>query len=57
MLCHFIYDGNEEKDVPVVVLDDGREAVVITLGDGSGIPSRGNASVVTRCLGKGNTYG
>mmetsp|Transcript_36972 Transcript_36972/g.66517 ORF Transcript_36972/g.66517 Transcript_36972/m.66517 type:complete len:150 (-) Transcript_36972:161-610(-) len=57
MLCHFIYDDNGEEDVPVAVLDDGREAVVITLGDGSGIPSRGKASVVTRCLGKGGTYG
>ena len=56
MLCTLIYDQPAENKIPRVVLDDGREAVVITVGT-KGNPMNKKPTVVTRCLAKGDTYG
>jgi hypothetical protein len=55
MLCHLVYDQPENL-IPRVTLDDGRNAVVITLGT-KGDPLNKNPTVVTRCLAKGDVYG
>ena len=55
MLCRLVYDQPGDE-IPRVTLDDGRNAVVITLGT-KGDPLNKKASVVTRCLSKGDIYG
>lgn len=55
MLCHLVYDQPDDK-IPRVTLDDGRTAVVITLGT-KGDPLNKKPTVVTRCLSKGDVYG
>ncbi len=54
MLCHIAYDQPEGM-IPRVTLDDGRNAVVITLGT-KGDPLNKKPTVVTRCLAKGDVY-
>ncbi len=54
MLCHFV--DQPEDMIPRVKLDDGRNAVVITLGT-KGDPLNKKPTVVTRCLAKGDVYG
>jgi hypothetical protein len=54
MLCCLIHNTNGE--VPTEVLEDGREAVVVTIGYSDGVKKE-KASVVTRCLAKGDVYG
>lgn len=55
MLCHLVYDQPDDK-IPRVSLDDGRQAVVITLGT-KGDTLKKKPTVVTRCLSKGDVYG
>ncbi len=55
MLWHLVYDQPDDE-IPRVSLDDGRQAVVITLGTKGGILKK-KPSVVTRCLSKGDVYG
>jgi hypothetical protein len=55
MLCHLIYDQPENL-IPRVTLDDGRNAVVITVG-AKGDPLNKKPTLVTRCLSKGDVYG
>jgi hypothetical protein len=54
MLCRLVL--NTEVEVPVEVLEDGREAVVVTIGYADAVKKE-KASVVTRCLAKGDVYG
>lgn len=54
MLCRLIH--NTEVEMPTEVLEDGREAVVVTIGYADGVKKE-KASVVTRCLAKGDVYG
>lgn len=42
--------------MPIQRLDDGREAVVVTIGTENTVQQE-KASVVTRCLAKGDVYG
>ncbi|KAL7464078.1 hypothetical protein ACHAXS_004505 [Conticribra weissflogii] len=63
LLCHLIGDVLLEdptcvsgSEAPKAVLEDGREAVVVTLGTPESIGET-KASLVTRCLKKGDTYG
>jgi hypothetical protein len=46
----------EPKEIPRVVLEDGREAVVITIGTPESILQT-KPTVVQRCLAKGDVYG
>ena len=55
MLCHLVYDQPDNK-IPRVTLDDGRNAVVISIGT-KGDPLNKKPTVVTRCLAKGDVYG
>jgi hypothetical protein len=55
MLCHLVFDQPENL-IPRVTLDDGRDAVVITLGT-KGNPLNKKPTVVSRCLAKGDVYG
>lgn len=52
MLCNLISNTAAVKEV----LSDGREAIVVTIGDAASMKN-GKASVVTRCLAKGDVYG
>mmetsp|Transcript_925 Transcript_925/g.2153 ORF Transcript_925/g.2153 Transcript_925/m.2153 type:complete len:169 (+) Transcript_925:138-644(+) len=52
MLCNLISNTDAVKEV----LSDGREAIVVTIGDAASMKN-GKASVVTRCLAKGDVYG
>ena len=62
MLCQLIGDKGRPKAssspsaIPRVTLEDGREAVVVTIGTALSA-NVGRQSVVTRCLSKGNVYG
>ena len=56
MLCHLVYDQPDDNKIPRVTLDDGRNAVVITLGT-KGDPLNKKPTVVSRCLAKGDVYG
>lgn len=64
MLCHLIRDvvvdptcvSGANGAVPKVILEDGREAVVVTIGTPESVRNA-KASVVTRCLAKGDVYG
>ena len=55
MLCTLLYDQPEAL-IPIVTLDDGRKAVVITMGT-KGDPLNKKPTVVTMCLAEGDTYG
>ena len=54
MLCRLIHASDGE--IPVESLEDGREAIVVTIGAAQAVKSA-KASVVTRCLAKGHVYG
>lgn len=53
MLCELIKDAGDGDHI---MLEDGREAVLVTIGTPEGVKST-KASVVTRCLAKGDVYG
>lgn len=54
LLCHLVHNTNVE--VPTETLEDGREAVVVTIGYADEVKKE-KASVITRCLAKGDVYG
>lgn len=54
MLCQLVC--NTEVETPVEVLEDGREAVVVTIGYEDAVRKE-KASVITRCMAKGDVYG
>lgn len=43
--------------IPRVMLEDGREAIVVTIGAQDTTSAGAKATVVQRCLAKGETYG
>lgn len=57
MIWELISEPKENTGVaiPHVKLDDGRDAIVVTIGTPEQVSQK--ASVVTRCLAKGDTYG
>ena len=59
MVCDLICEDRTSQlkgAIPRVVLDDGREATVVTVGTPA-VAHRVNRSVVDRCLSKGDVYG
>ncbi|KAL7468779.1 hypothetical protein ACHAXS_009011 [Conticribra weissflogii] len=63
LLCHLVGEVLLEdptcvsgSSVPKAILEDGREAVVVTLGTPESVGET-KASLVTRCLKKGDVYG
>jgi len=60
MICQLIGEEKEKtpngEGIPRVVLEDGREAVVVTLGTHDEITQK-KPTVVQRCLAKGDVYG
>ena len=66
MICDLIRDTkkkvssrittNDDNSIPRVMLEDGREAVVITIGTPESIPQT-KPTVIQRCLAKGDVYG
>jgi len=60
MVCDLICEERASQSskgaIPRVVLDDGREATVVTVGTPA-VAYRVNRSVVDRCLSKGDVYG
>mmetsp|Transcript_21752 Transcript_21752/g.45700 ORF Transcript_21752/g.45700 Transcript_21752/m.45700 type:complete len:172 (+) Transcript_21752:152-667(+) len=56
MLCQLIYDQEDDKAISKLKLDDGRDAVLVYVGQK--VDSKDQKStVVQRCLAKGNLYG
>lgn len=51
-----LYKLIHSSDIPIEILEDGREAVVVTIGYANAVREQ-KASVVTRCMSKGHTYG
>ena len=59
MICDLICEKmgvNAADVIPRVVLEDGREAVVVTIGSPEAI-LKSRPTVVQRCLAKGDVYG
>ena len=59
MVCELICEDKAAKNkgvIPRVVLDDGRDATVVTVGTPA-IQHKVRRSVVDRCLSKGDVYG
>lgn len=59
MLCELICEERAKTakgEIPKVVLADGREAVVVTIGTPETV-LKTQPSVIQRCLAKGDTYG
>lgn len=56
MLCHLVFDQQDESQVEQVILKDGRVAFVVQLG-GVAEKKAEKPTVVTRCLAKNDTYG
>ncbi|KAL7546019.1 hypothetical protein ACHAWF_009365 [Thalassiosira exigua] len=55
MVCELVCE-DRAKSIPRVMLDDGREAVVVTIGTPDQI-LKTKPTVVQRCLAKGDVYG
>jgi hypothetical protein len=53
MICDLLCD---EESIPRVILEDGREAAVVTIGTPDSV-LRTKPTVVQRCLAKGDVYG
>mmetsp|Transcript_9497 Transcript_9497/g.21437 ORF Transcript_9497/g.21437 Transcript_9497/m.21437 type:complete len:173 (+) Transcript_9497:151-669(+) len=59
MVCELICEEKAKvanEEIPTVMLEDGREAVVVTIGTAETI-LKTKPTVVQRCLAKGNAYG
>jgi hypothetical protein len=57
MICELVCeDGGGSVVIPRVVLKDGREAVIVTIGTPEAI-LKTKPTVVQRCLAKGDVYG
>ncbi len=59
MICELICEEKAKTangEIPRVMLDDGREAVVVTIGTPESI-MKTKPTVVQRCLAKGDVYG
>jgi len=63
MICDLIHErkglGGRAVGVaiPRIVLEDGREAVVVTIGTPEAVLNTRPSSVIQRCLAKGDVYG
>lgn len=56
MICELVCEDGKGSDIPRVVLKDGREAVIVTIGTPEAI-LKTKPTVVQRCLAKGDVYG
>lgn len=57
MVCELVGEDKAKKaTMPMVVLEDGREAYVVTIGTPESV-KQAKPTVVTRCLAKGDVYG
>ena len=57
MVCVLVGEDKAKKaTMPMVVLEDGREAYVVTRGTPESV-KQAKPTVVTRCLAKGDVYG
>ena len=59
MVCDLVCEERAKSshgDIPMVVLEDGREAYVVTIGTPESI-MKTKPTVVQRCLAKGDVYG
>mmetsp|Transcript_13554 Transcript_13554/g.27917 ORF Transcript_13554/g.27917 Transcript_13554/m.27917 type:complete len:172 (+) Transcript_13554:90-605(+) len=56
MLCQLIYDQEDDKAISKLKLDDGRDAVLVYVGQKVDSKDQ-KPTVVQRCLAKGNLYG
>lgn len=59
MVCELVSEdlaGNVKGEIPKVVLEDGREAFMVTIGTPETI-MKTKPPVVQRCMAKGNVYG
>ena len=59
MVCELVCEErakSAQSEIPMVVLEDGREAFVVTIGTPESI-MKTKPTVVQRCLAKGDVYG